>query len=206
MLKHLRPALILTSFFILVTGLAFPLAITGIAQAAFPHQANGSLLRDASGTVVGSELVGQPFTSPRTFHPRPSAAGAGYDAANSSGTNLGPTSAKLIEGIPDDPATEADESYPGVKQLAANYRRENGLRPDVVLPADAVTRSASGLDPHVSVRNAELQAERVAKARGLRKESVLRLIREVQEPALFGVFGDSRVNVLELNRSLDRVR
>jgi K+-transporting ATPase ATPase C chain len=206
MLNHLRPALVLTAFFVVVTGLAFPLAVTGVAQVVFPHQANGSLVRDAKGNPVGSELIGQPFSGPGTFHPRPSAAGTGYDAANSSGTNLGPTSEKLISGVPDDPATEADETYPGVKQLATNYRRENGLPPDVVLPADAVTRSASGLDPHVSVRNAELQAERVAKARGLRKETVLGLIREARQPALFGVFGESRVNVLELNRALERVR
>ena len=204
MLKLLRPAIALTLVFVVVTGLAFPALVTGIAQVAFPQQANGSLVRNAQGQVIGSEVIGQPFADPRYFHPRPSAAGGGYDASNSSGTNLGPLSDKLINGIPDDPATkDADESYAGVKQLAEAYRKENGLAAGAVLPSDAVTRSASGLDPHISVENALLQAPRVARARKVEEGQVRRLIEESTEPALLGIFGDPGVNVLRLNRALD---
>lgn len=204
-MKLLRPALVLNLFFILVCGLAFPAAVTGIAQAIFPHQANGSLVTQ-NGKVVGSELIGQSFAKPEYFHPRPSAAGSGYDAANSSGTNLGPTSDKLINGIPDDPKTKADESFDGVKQLAEKYRKENGLAADAVVPADAVERSASGLDPHISPRNAELQAARVAKARNIEVEKVKALIEENTDKPFVGVFGDPGVNVLRLNRALDGSR
>jgi len=202
-MKQLRPAILLTLFFILVTGLAFPAVITGIAQTVFPRQANGSLIVE-KGNVIGSEIIGQGFAKPEYFHPRPSAAGNGYDAANSSGTNLGPTSDKLINGIADDPKTkDADESYDGVKQLAEKYRKENGLAADALLPADAVTRSASGLDPHISPRNAELQADRVAKARGMDVAKVKELIAANTDAAFIGVFGDPAVNVLKLNRALD---
>lgn len=205
-MKQLRPAILLTLLFILVTGLAFPAAITGIAQVVFPHQANGSLITQ-NGKVVGSEIIGQNFSKPEYFHPRPSAAGSGYDASNSSGTNLGPTSDKLINGIADDPATkDTDESYSGVKQLAEAYRKENGLAPDAILPADAVTRSASGLDPHISPRNAELQAPRVAKARGIDEARVRELIAANTDKPFVGVFGDPAVNVLKLNRALDAAR
>ncbi|RYG46476.1 K(+)-transporting ATPase subunit C [bacterium] len=190
----LRPAIVLTLLFALATGLAFPALITGIAQTLFPHQANGSLIRDASGRVVGSEIVGQNFTEARYFHPRPSAAGGGYDAANSSGTNLGPTSDKLINGA---------EGFDGVKGLAEAYRKENGLAPDTELPADAVTRSASGLDPHISPANAELQIVRVAKARRLAPDEVRRLVRAHTDDAFVGIFGERAVNVLTLNRALD---
>ncbi|CAN5600120.1 K(+)-transporting ATPase subunit C [soil metagenome] len=201
-MKQIRPALVLTLFFLIVTGFAFPALVTGAGQALFPHQANGSLIVQ-DGKVVGSEIIGQSFAKPEFFHPRPSAAGSGYDASNSSGTNLGPTSDKLINGVTDDPATkDVDESYAGVKQLAEAYRAENGLSADIILPADAVTRSASGLDPHISVRNAELQATRVAKARSLDPDRVKALIREHTEGALFGVFGEPAVNVLALNRAL----
>ncbi len=201
-MKLLRPALLLNLVFILVCGLAFPAVVTGIAQTVFPRQANGSLVTQ-DGKVVGSEIIGQGFAKPEYFHPRPSAAGSGYDAANSSGTNLGPTSDKLINGIPDDPKTEADESFDGVKQLAAKYRTENGLAADAVVPADAVSRSASGLDPHISPKNAELQASRVAKARKMDEAKVRELIAANTDKPFAGVFGDPGVNVLRLNRALD---
>ena len=199
-----RPAVALTVWFVVGFGLLFPAVIWGLSQALFPHQANGSLIRDGKGSVVGSELLGQNFGGSKYFHPRPSAAGSGYDAANSSGSNLGPTSDKLINGIADDPATkDVDESYAGVKQLAAAYRLENGLAEDALVPVDAVTRSASGLDPHISVRNAEIQASRVAKARGLDVNVVLDAVRRHTEGRFVGVFGEPRVNVLLLNLDLD---
>jgi K+-transporting ATPase ATPase C chain len=205
-MKHLRPAIILTLFFVVVTGFAFPGVLWAIGQAAFPDAANGSLLRDAQGNVIGSSLLGQSFSKPEYFHPRPSAAGAGYDAANSSGTNLGPTSDKLINGIDDDPSTkDADETYLGFTDLAKAYREENGLGPDAVLPADAVTRSGSGLDPHISPVNAALQAARVARARNLSLERVRQLVAEHQDGRFLGFLGEPRVNVLLLNLALDRL-
>jgi K+-transporting ATPase ATPase C chain len=206
-MKHLRPAILLTVFFVVLTGLIFPGVVWAIGSALFPHEAGGSLIKDARGNVIGSELLGQSFSKPEYFHPRPSAAGAGYDAANSSGTNLGPTSDKLVNGIKDDAATpDADESYAGFKDLARAYRQLNGLSPDAVIPADAATRSASGLDPHISPANAELQAARVAKARGLGTERVLEIVRANTEGRTLGVLGDPRVNVLELNLALDRLK
>lgn len=200
-----RPAIMLTLVFVVLTGFAFPILIWGISQAAFPHQANGSLIKDAKGNVVGSELIGQNFTKPEYFHPRPSAAGAGYDGMNSSGTNLGPTSDKLINGIKDDPKTkDTDETYLGINDLAKAYRGENGLAADAKLPADAVTRSGSGLDPHISPANAYLQAARVAKARNWGVEEVKKLIDANTEGRFAGVYGDQRVNVLKLNLELDR--
>lgn len=203
----LWPSIGLTLFFIVFTGLVFPYVIYWISQAVFPHQANGSLIKNAQGQVVGSELLGQNFAKPEYFHPRPSAAGSGYDAANSSGTNLGPTSDKLINGIADDPETkDTDESYAGVKQLAEAYRKENGLAADAVLPVDAVTRSGSGLDPHISPENARIQADRVAQARGRSKDDVLKLIDDNTDRRFAGVFGDDAVNVLKLNLALDRAK
>jgi K+-transporting ATPase ATPase C chain len=203
-MKHLRPAILLTLFFVVVTGFAFPGVLWAIGQAAFPDAANGSLIRDAQGHVIGSSLLGQSFERPEYFHPRPSAAGAGYDAANSSGTNLGPTSDKLINGIDDDPSTkDADETYLGFTDLARAYREENGLAPDAVLPADAVTRSASGLDPHISPDNAALQVARVAKARNLSVERVRQLVAEHQDGRILGFIGEPRVHVLALNLALD---
>lgn len=188
----------------------YPLCVWGLGRAIFPWQANGSLV-DRSGKsatadiAVGSSQLGQTFTSPRYFHPRPSAAGAGYDGANSSGTNLGPTSAKLFEGAKDDPTTpDVDESFAGVRQLVAAYREENHLAGDVV-PADAVTRSGSGLDPHISLRNADLQMARVAAARGVSAEHVRELVHAHTDGRAFGVFGDPGVNVLMLNLALDRM-
>lgn len=205
--KQLRPALVLTAFFVVLTGLAFPALVWIIGRVAFPDRASGSLITDARGHVVGSRLIGQSFTKPEYFHPRPSAAGAGYDAANSSGTNLGPTSDKLINGVADDPATQGvDETYQGYRDLAAQYRRENGLLVDALVPADAATRSASGLDPDISPANAELQVARVAKARGLTTERVQRFVRSATSERWLGLVGEPRVNVLELNLALDATK
>jgi K+-transporting ATPase ATPase C chain len=204
-MKQLRPALALTAFFVVVTGLVFPVVVWAIGQVAFPNQADGSLLRDSHGNVIGSALIGQAFSKPTYFHPRPSAAGSGYDAANSSGTNLGPTSDKLVNGVKDDPATkDVDESFSGFRDLAQAYRQENGLAADSVIPADAATRSASGLDPEISPANATLQVARVAKARGLSNERVAALVVQNTSGRTFGLFGEPRVNVLLLNLALDR--
>jgi len=165
----------------------YPAVVWAVGQGLFSHKANGSLVR-VDGKVAGSSLLAQGFTAPKYFHPRPSAAGQGYDAASSSGTNLGPTSKKLIE---------------DVKQRVASFRTENGLPPDARVPADAVTSSASGLDPHISVRNATLQAARVAKARGIGEKDVLAKVGAHTEGRTLGFLGEPRVNVLTLNLSLD---
>jgi K+-transporting ATPase ATPase C chain len=185
MLSHLRPALVSMGLFTALLGLAYPLAVTGVAQAAFPAQANGSLVRDGGGRVIGSALIGQAFAKPEYFHGRPSAAGNGYDAAASRGSNMGPLNDKLID---------------REKTDAAALRAEN---PGAVIPADAVTTSASGLDPDISPANARFQAPRVAKARGVPENEVTALIdRRIQRPVL-GFIGQPRVNVLALNRALD---
>ncbi|AZS19820.1 MULTISPECIES: potassium-transporting ATPase subunit KdpC [unclassified Caulobacter] len=185
MLSHLRPALVSMGLFTALLGLAYPLAVTGVAQAAFPVQANGSLVRDANGQVIGSALIGQAFAKPEYFHGRPSAAGNGYDATASSGSNMGPLNDKLI-------AREKGD--------AAALRAEN---PGAVIPADAVTTSASGLDPDISPANARFQAPRVAKARGVTESQITALIdAQVQQP-LLGFIGQPSVNVLALNRALD---
>ncbi len=193
-MKILRPALVLTAFFALVTGVVFPFLITGIAQLVFPHQANGSMI-ESEGKVIGSALIGQSFSDERFFHPRPSS--GGYDATNSGATNLGPTNPKLLTGA---------EGFDGLQQLAAQYRATNGIAADVLLPSDAVTRSASGLDPHISVRNARMQATRVARANGISREEVDQLIREATEIPLAGLGEEPYVNVLELNRLITRLR
>jgi K+-transporting ATPase ATPase C chain len=206
-MKQLRPAILLTVFFVVLTGIGFPVAVWAVGRVAFPHQASGSLIKDSHGNVVGSALLGQNFTKPEYFHPRPSAAGAGYDAANSSGTNLGPTSDKLVNGIKDDPATkDVDETYPGFGDLAKAYREENGLAPDAVIPADAATRSASGLDPDISPANAQLQVARVAKARRLSADAVREVVADHTAGRFLGLIGEPRVNVLELNLALDGVK
>lgn len=186
-MKILRPALVLTLFFVLLTGLAFPFLITAVAQTIFPHQANGSMVMVDS-KPVGSSLIGQTFTGEQFFHPRPSS--GGYDANNSGGTNLGPTNPKLTEGA---------EGFDGVKQLAAQYRAINGVPADVVLPVDAVTRSASGLDPHISVKNAQLQSARIARNNGVNQGAVDLAILEAKSGKLLGLFGEETVNVFELN-------
>jgi K+-transporting ATPase ATPase C chain len=185
MLSHLRPALVSMGLFTALLGVGYPLAVTGVAQAAFPAQANGSLVRDAGGKVVGSALIGQAFAKPEYFHGRPSAAGNGYDASASSGSNMGPLNEKLID---------------REKTDAAALRAEN---PGVVIPADAVTSSGSGLDPEISPANARFQAARVAKARRLTQAAVLATIDQHTQQPLLGFIGQPRVNVLALNRALD---
>ncbi len=188
-LTHLRAAVLGTLVLAVVTCGAYPLVVWGIAQAFFRDKADGSLILDKDGTVRGSRLIGQGFMGAIYFHPRPSAAGAnGYDAANSGGSNLGPTSRKLADAI---------------KDRVAAYRAENGLKETDTVPADAVTASGSGLDPHISPRNAELQAPRVAKARGLALEKVLAEIHAHTDPAGLGFLGEPGVNVLRLNLALD---
>lgn len=188
MLSELKPAILITFVFTLLTGILYPLAMTGIAQTIFPKQANGSLIQ-ANGKVIGSELIGQNFAKPEYFHPRPSAAGAnGYDAANTSGSNLGPTNPAL-----------ADRLTKG----AAQFRQEN---PDFngAIPADAITTSASGIDPDISPANAMAQVARVAKARGMQESAVERVVQANIEARTFGILGEPRVNVLKLNLALDR--
>jgi K+-transporting ATPase ATPase C chain len=205
MWRQIRAAVTSVVLFTVVFGVLFPLVVTGLSWLIFPRQAGGSLVvRD--GRVIGSTLIGQGFATARYFHPRPSAAGAGYDAGASAGTNLGPTSDKLIHGIhkklpngQDDPG-----NFDGVADLVRAYRAENGLAPDTPIPADAVTRSASGLDPEISPANAELQIGRVASARGLPPESVRALVARHIQPRQLGILGEPRVNVLELNLDLDR--
>jgi potassium-transporting ATPase KdpC subunit len=205
MWRQLKPAALSVLVFTVLCGLLFPALITAVAQVVFPHQANGSLLH-REGRIVGSELIGQGFSSPGYFHSRPSAAGAGYDGAASSGTNLGPTSAKLVNGVHKKLAdgTADPGNFDGIRDLAAAYRLENGLAEDAPVPADAVTRSASGLDPHISPANAALQAARVAKSRGVTEEVVRGLIRENTRGRQLGILGEPRVNVLQLNLALDR--
>jgi K+-transporting ATPase ATPase C chain len=165
----------------------YPAFVWVVAQGLFPREANGSLITE-KGTVIGSSLLAQGFAGERYFHPRPSAAGQGYDAASSGGSNLGPISQKLID---------------TVKQRVADYRKENGLGPDASVPADAVTTSASGLDPHISVQNALLQARRVAYARGMSGDGIRKRIEEHTEGRTLWIFGEPRVNVLKLNIALD---
>lgn len=189
--SEIRGALVSTLLFALICCGLYPLVVYGVAQVFFTDKANGSLITDADGTIRGSKLIGQGFTGEKYFHPRPSAAGNGYDAANSSGSNLGPTSQKLNDTI---------------KDRIAAYRQENGLKAEDSVPADAVTASGSGLDPHISVRNAELQVARVAKARDISVETIHSFITESTEQADFGIFGDNGVNVLTLNRKLDATK
>jgi K+-transporting ATPase ATPase C chain len=186
--SELRSAVMVTLMFAAVCCGLYPLVVFGISQALFRDQANGSLIVDADGTVHGSKLLGQQFTADKYFQSRPSAAGNGYDATSSGGSNLGPTSTNL--------ATT-------VAQRIADYRTANGLATNALVPADAVTASGSGLDPHISLRNAELQAPRVAKARNLSVEKVLALVRANTDSASLGFLGEPGVNVLELNLALD---
>lgn len=199
MFTHLRPAFVLLALFVALTGIAYPLAMTGIAQVVLSPQANGSLI-ERNGTVVGSRLIGQPFTSDRYFQPRPSATSAPdpndstktvdapYNAANSGGSNLGPTSQKLVD---------------RVKEDAAGLQEEYGT---AVVPADAVTTSGSGLDPHISPAYALLQVTKVAKARSLPEQRVRALVEARIESPILGFIGERRVNVLQLNLALDTLK
>ena len=196
MLKQLRPAIVMILLFTAVLGIAYPLAMTGIAQVAFPDRADGSLIKEGD-TVVGSSLIGQSFVDPETgytlegyFRSRPSAAGDSYNAAASSGSNLGPTNQVLID---------------RVTAESAIIREENGLSADAPLPVDLVTSSASGLDPHISPAAAELQVARVAEQRDLPEEQVRELVADHTEGRTLWFMGEPRVNVLELNLALDEL-
>ncbi len=188
LVQHLRTAVLMVVVLTVLLGLVYPLLMTGIAQVLLPNQANGSLVRDSSGNVVGSALLAQGFTQPQYFHPRPSAAGNGYDATDSGGSNLGPTNQKLID---------------TVQSNADAYRQENGLAADAQVPVDAVTASASGLDPDISPANALLQIHRVAAARGLSEDQVHAMVDQYTEGRTLFVLGEPRVNVLKLNLALD---
>jgi K+-transporting ATPase ATPase C chain len=206
MLKQLVPAIRANIVLAILTGIIFPLLVTAIAQMSFPHQANGSLIAEQGGKLIGSSLLAQGFVRPEYFHPRPSAAGSGYAGEASSGTNLGPSSSKLILGQKDNPATkDVDESFAGIRQLADSYRTENGLKFDYQVPVDAVTRSGSGLDPDISFPNALLQMPRVAKARKLPESVVKDMISHNTQERQLGFLGEPRVNVLMLNIALDRI-
>ena len=189
-LIELRTSLLAIISLGLILCLTYPLIVWGLAQGLFPHQANGSLIIK-NGKIIGSELLGQNFTDPKYFHPRPSAAGdSGYDGNSSGGSNFGPLSQKLIE---------------SVKLRVRDYRAENSLAPQDPVPADAVTASASGLDPHISRENALLQVSRVAAARGVGKQSILRQVDLFSEQPDLRLFGETRVNVLLLNLALDKL-
>jgi K+-transporting ATPase ATPase C chain len=240
MLNQLRPGFLMMIVMTVLTGLIYPVALTGVSQVLFRDQANGSLMT-VNGQVVGSRLIAQGFTRPEYFHPRPSAAGSGYDPTASAGTNLGPTSGKLINGT-----TKADDKgkevvdFDGIKDRIVHYCLENGIpytsstpleafkdargnlddvklikafndpkaplifSPNTRLPSDAVTTSASGLDPDISPRNAELQSARVAKARGVTIDQLRAVVLQQTKGRDLGVLGEPRVNVLELNLALDR--
>lgn len=240
MLKELGPGLRLTIVFTVLTGLIYPVVMTGLSEAIFPKQAQGSWVT-LNGKVVGSSLIAQPFAKPEYFHPRPSGAGNGYDATASSGSNLGPTSAKLLHGTTkmDDKKNEVVD-FDGIGDRVVHYCLDNGIpyqssipldqfkdsqgnlddvklikafnddkaplvfTPQTPLPQDAVTASGSGLDPHISPANAELQAGRVAKARGVSADQVKQLIAQSTERPDWGLFGEPRVNVLLLNVALDQ--
>jgi K+-transporting ATPase ATPase C chain len=188
-LSEIRRGALITLVLAVICCGAYPLLVFVLSQAFFPGQANGSLIPDGFGGIQGSKLIGQPFSSDRYFHSRPSAAGNGYDSTSSGGSNLGPTSQKLRDSI---------------AQNVADYRSSNEIATNAQVPVDAVTASASGLDPHISPENATLQAPRVAKARGLPLDAVRQLINQHTAQPAFGFLGDPGVNVLELNLALDR--
>jgi potassium-transporting ATPase KdpC subunit len=186
-LRQLTPAFLAVVVFTLVCGVAYPLLATAIGQVAFDHKADGSLI-ERDGAVVGSELIGQVFTDPQYFHTRPSAAGDGYDGSASSGSNLGPTNADLLA---------------AVEERAVAYRQMNGLTAGAPVPVDAVTASGSGLDPHISVANARLQAPRVATTRGFELDEVLTMVDDYTDGRDLGILGEPGVNVVRLNLALD---
>lgn len=188
LLKHVYPAVAMTLVLMVLLGLMYPLVVTGLAQVLFKDQAQGSLI-EKDGKIIGSRLIGQPFHGPGYFHSRPSAAGAGYDGASSSGTNLGPTSQKLID-----------------EQVGARTQALRAENPPASIPVDLVTSSASGLDPHITPAAAEYQIFRVARERGMSEDEVRQLVRQHTEGRQFGILGEPRVHVLELNLALDAAR
>jgi potassium-transporting ATPase KdpC subunit len=187
LLRQLKPGFLTTIVFTLICGVAYPMLSLAIGQTAFGDKADGSLIR-RNGVVVGSKLIGQSFTDSQYFHPRPSAAGAGYDGSASSGSNLGPLNPDLLS---------------AVEERAVAYRHENGLAADALVPVDAVTASGSGLDPHVSIANARLQIVRVARERGLDTVVVEKLVKRYTDGRQLLVLGEPGVNVVELNVALD---
>jgi len=189
--RMLRTSVVMTIVLTILVGVIYPFFMTGAAQLLFNDQANGSLIKGPNGQIVGSSLIGQNFTKPQYFHPRLSAAGSGYDASNSGGTNLGPTSATLLKNT----IAEANA-----------IRKEDGLPANYPLPSDAVSTSASGLDPDISPAYADLQVARVARVRGLTQAQVRTLVQQYTSGRDLGVLGDPRVNVLELNLALDRLK
>jgi K+-transporting ATPase ATPase C chain len=240
MLKELGPGLRLTIIFTVLTGIVYPVVMTGISEVIFPKQSKGSLVT-VNGKVVGSSLIGQPFAKPEYFHPRPSAAGNGYDASSSGASQLGPTSSKLLHGTTkmDDKKNEVVD-FDGIADRIVHYCVDNEIpyessvpldqfkdshgdlddvklikafnddkaplvfMPKTQIPQDAVTASASGLDPHITPANAEMQATRVAKARGASADQVKQLVTQFTERPDWGIFGEPRVNVLLLNVALDQ--
>lgn len=186
--RQCTPALVMLLVLTVVCGVVYPLLVTGVAQVAFHDKADGSLIKKGD-TVIGSSLLGQGFAAPKYFHPRPSAAGAGYDAAASGASNMGPTNPDYLK---------------TVAERVTAYRSENGLSPQVDVPADAVQASSSGLDPDISIANARLQAPRVAKERNMAVKDVMSLIDEHTDQRPLGVLGDPGVNVLALNLALDQ--
>jgi len=207
MLKQLVISIRVTIITLIIVSFAYPLVVWAISQVAFNHQANGSLVRNASGQVVGSALLGQNFAKAQYFQPRPSAAGSGYDPTESGGTNLGPTSDKLINGIhkPNLKNGQPDPTdFEGVKDLAKDFRTTNGLAPGTPVPVDAVTRSASGLDPDISPAYAYLQVNTVAAARHVSASAVRALVTQFVQGRNLGFLGEPRVDVLTLNIALDQ--
>jgi len=200
---QIRPALAGVLFLTLLTGVFFPLVLALFALPLFPSQAGGSLVA-RNGAAIGSTLIGQAFSAPGYFHPRPSAAGDGYDATASGGTNLGPANPKLTEGVKGD-ASGKVKPFAGVRELARAYRLENGLPPGSPIPIDAVTRSGSGLDPDISRENALLQLLRVARTRGVSETALRGLLEKQCKGRQLGFLGEARVAVLPLNLALDRV-
>ena len=186
-MKNLKTAVLMTIVTTVILGLIYPLVVTGLAQVIFPDKANGQLIRAADGTVIGSRIIGQPFSSPQYFHSRPSAAGAtGYDGAASSGSNLGPTNQKLVD------------------RVKADVERLQAENPGKRVPVDLVTTSASGLDPHITPAAAEFQIPRIARERSVSQEQLRSLVSNHTEGRQFGFLGEARVNVLELNLDLDQ--